>query len=191
MKFLRFNYQLLWGQKDQKTYIHFPQILTETELLPYIIKNEHRYLQYRDLHLFNTTYFEQINLDHNFITEFSETSDNRPYTTSNVSPETTPEEQTSNVLPQHTRQNTIQSEQEDLVNFFQNQEPHQLNPLYPQLSQASDIQQLNPSETATIQTASEFSEETVQTVQNTQSLTVTNDSNLIQVPTHIILPGPK
>ena len=75
-----------------------------------------------------------------------------------------------------------------LSTFFQNQEPHQLNPLYPQLPQASDIQQLNFSETATIQNASEFSEETVQTVQNTQSLTITNDSNLIQVPTHHITP---
>ena len=82
-------------------------------------------------------------LDHNFITEYSETSYNRPYNTSNISPETTPEEQTSNVVPQYTRQNTVQSEQEDLVNVFQNQEPHQLNPLYPQLPQASDIQQLN------------------------------------------------
>ena len=45
---------------------------------------------------------------------------------------------------------------------------------------------MNPSETATIQNASEFSEETVQTVQNTQRLTITNDSNLIQVPTHNI-----
>ena len=40
------------------------------------------------------------------------------------------------------------------------------------------MQQLNPSETTTIQNASEFSEETVQTVQKTQSLTITNDSNL-------------
>ena len=45
---------------------------------------------------------------------------------------------------------------------------------------------MNPSETATIQNASEFSEETVQPVQNTQSLTITNDSNLIRVPTHNI-----
>ena len=45
---------------------------------------------------------------------------------------------------------------------------------------------MNPSETATIQNASEISEETVQTVQNTQSLTITNDSNHIQVPTHNI-----
>ena len=73
-----------------------------------------------------------------------------------------------------------------LLTFFQNPEPHQLNPLYPQIPQASDMQQLNPSETATIQNASEFSEETVQPVQNTQSLTITNDSNLIHVPTHNI-----
>ena len=75
-----------------------------------------------------------------------------------------------------------------LLIFLQNQEPHQLNPLYPQLPQASDIQQLNPSETATIQNTSEFSKETVQTVQNTQSLTITNDSNRIQVPIHKITP---
>ena len=34
--------------------------------------------------------------------------------------------------------------------------------------------------------ASELFEETIRTVQNTQSLTITNDSNLIQVPTHNI-----
>ena len=164
-------------------------MLTQTELLPYFIKNEHRHLQYRDPTSFNTNYFEQIILDHIFITDYSETSDNRPYITSNTSPETTPEapeEQTSNVVPQYIRQHSVQSQQEDLANLFQNPEPHQLNPLYPQLPQASDIQQLNPSETATIQNASEFSEETVQTVQNTSSLTITNDSNLIQVPTHYI-----
>ena len=186
LKFFRFNYQLLWEQQDQQAYIHFPQILTQIELLPYIIKNENRHLQYRDPTSFNTTYFERINLDHKFITDYSETSDNRPYITSNISPETTSEEQTSIVVPQYTRQHSVQSEQEDLANFFQNQEPYQLNSLYTQLPQASDIQQLIPSETATIQNASDFSEETVPTVQNTQSLTITNDSNLIQVPTHII-----
>ena len=188
LKFFRFNYQLLWEQQDQQAYIRFPQILTETDLLPYIIKNEYRQLQYRDPTSFKTTYFEQINLDHNFITEYSETSDNRPYITSNISPEPTPEEQNFSVLPHYIRQNTVQSGQDDLVDFFQNQEPHQLNSLYPQLPQASDVQQLNPSETATIQNASEFSEETVQTVQYTQSLPITNDSNFIQVPTHNITP---
>ena len=144
LKFFRFNYQLLWEQQDQQAYIPFPQILTQIELLPYIINNEHRHLQYRDPTSFNTTYFEQINLDHNLTTDYFETSDNRPYITSNISPGITPEEQTYNLVPHHTRQHSVQSEQEDLDNFFQNQEPHQLNPLYPQLPQASDIQQLNP-----------------------------------------------
>ena len=58
MKFFSINYQLLWEQQDQQAYIHFPQTLTRTELLPYIIKNEHRHLQYRDLTSFNTTCFD-------------------------------------------------------------------------------------------------------------------------------------
>ena len=86
-------------------------------------------------------------------------------------------------MPQYTRQHSVQSEQEDFANLFQNPESHQVNPLYPQVPQVSVIQQLNPSETATIQNASEFFEETVQ---NRQSLTITNDSNIIQIPTHKI-----
>ena len=34
LKFFRFNYQMLWEQQDQQAYIHFPQRLTQTELLP-------------------------------------------------------------------------------------------------------------------------------------------------------------
>ena len=101
MNFFRFNYQLPWEQQDQQAYINFPQALTETELLPYIIKNENKHLQYRDPTSFHTTYVKQINLDHDFITNYFETSNNRPYITSNISPETTPEEQTSNVVPQY------------------------------------------------------------------------------------------
>ena len=66
-KFFRYNYQLLWEQQDQQAYINFPQILTQTELLPYIIKNENKHLQYRDFTSFNVTHFKQINLDHNFL----------------------------------------------------------------------------------------------------------------------------
>ena len=51
------------------------------------------------------------------------------------------------------------------------------------MPQVQDIQQANPSETATIQNTSDFSEETVQ---NTRSFTITDDSNLIQIPTHNI-----
>ena len=45
----KFNYQLLWEQQDQQAYVNFPQKITETELLPFIIKYEYRHLQYRDL----------------------------------------------------------------------------------------------------------------------------------------------
>ena len=84
------------------------------------------------------TYFEQINLDNNFITEYSEKSDSRLYITSNISPETTPEEQNFYVLPHYIRQNTVQSGQDDLVNLFQTRDPHQINPLYPQLKKLED-----------------------------------------------------
>ena len=170
LKFFRFNNQLL---------THFPQILTHTELLPYIINNENKHLQYRDLTSFNVTHFEQINLDHNFLVEHSETSDNRPFITS----DTSPEEQTSNVELLYTRQHSEQSEQEDSATLFQNPDLHQEQSLYPPVSQAFDIQQTNPSETATIQNTSELSEDTVP---NTQSFTITDDSNLIQIPTHNI-----
>ena len=181
LKIFRYNYQLLWEPKDQQAYINFTQILTPTELLPYIIKNEHKHLQYRDLTSFNIAYFEQINLDHNFLVEHSETSDNRPFTTSDTSPETTPEEQTSNVELSYTRQHSEQLEQEDSTTAFQNPEPHQEHPLYPPLPQISDIQQTNPSGTATIQNTSELSEETVH---HTQSFTITDDSSHIRIPTH-------
>ena len=166
------------GTTRSKAYIHFPQIRTQTELLPYIIKNEHKLVQYRDLTSFNTTYFEQINLDHTFFVEQFETSDIRPFVTPNISLESTSEEQTSNVELLYTRQHSVQSEQEELDNLFQNPEPHSL---YPQLPQIPDLQQTNPSETAIIQNVSEISEETTQ---KTQSFTITNDSNLIQIPTH-------
>ena len=183
LKFFRFSYQLLWEQQDEQAYINFPQILTQTELLLYFIKNENKHLHYRDLTSFNVTHFEQINLDHNFLVEHSETSDSRPFTTFDTSPETTPEEQTSSVELLYTRQHSEQSEEEDFTTLFQNPEPHQEHPLYPPLPQNSDIQQANASETATIQNTSEFSEETVQ---NTRRFTIPDDSNLIRIPTHNI-----
>ena len=163
-------------------------MLTHKELLPYIIKNENKHLHYRDLTSLNVTHFEQINLDHNFVLEHSETSDNSPFTTPDTSHETIPEEQTSSVEPSYTRQQSEQSEQESqeqeaLVNLFQNPDPPQEQPSYPPLSQISDMQQPNPSETNTIHNTSEFSEETVQ---NTRSFTITDDSNLIIIPTHSI-----
>ena len=115
--------------------------------------------------------------------EHSETSDNRPFITSDTSHETTSEEQTSNVEPLYSRQQSEQSEQESLANLFQNSDPPQEQPLYPPHSQISDIQQPNTSETTTIHDTTELSEDTVQ---NTRSFTITDDSNIIISPTHNI-----
>ena len=191
LKFLRFNYQLLWEQKDQQAYVNFPKILTHIELLPYIIDNENKHLHYRDLTSLNVTHFEQINLDHNFVLEYSETSDNRPYFTSDTSHQTTLQTQTSNVEPPYIRQQSQQSEQSEkasptqrtLVHLFQNPDSPQEQSSQPPQSQVSDTRQPNPSETNTIHNTSEFSDETVQ---NPQSFTLTADSNLITIPTHNI-----
>ena len=94
--------------------------------------------------------------------------------------------QTSNIVPPYVIEYSIQQESEEFVNLFQDQQHHQLNPLYPQLPQTSDTPQLNPSETATVQNASKLSEESEPIVQNTQSITITNESNLVQFPTHHI-----
>ena len=74
LKFLRFNYQLIWEQQDESACINFPQELTETELSPFIISNTIRHARYRDLSSFNKNHFELINFDHSFPVEHSEIS---------------------------------------------------------------------------------------------------------------------
>ena len=50
LKFFRYNYQLLWEQHDRNAYIYFPQVLRETECLPYIINKRHKHLNYITIH---------------------------------------------------------------------------------------------------------------------------------------------
>ena len=38
LKYFRINHQLLWEQKDQTAFVILPHVLTETELLPFIIE---------------------------------------------------------------------------------------------------------------------------------------------------------
>ena len=72
--FLLKYFQLIWEQQDQSAYINFPQVLKETELQAFIIKNTNKH----DLS-FNITYVELSNYDYdnNFFIEHSETSDKR------------------------------------------------------------------------------------------------------------------
>ena len=71
------------------------------------------------------------------------------------------------------------------MNPFQTEEPQQVNILPDQQQENTTILQNVPdsSETVTKENASEFSKETVH---NTQSFTITNDSNVIQITVHNI-----
>ena len=120
LKFFRFNYQLIWEQLDQNAYINFPQVLTETELLPLIIRNPNKHVQYRDPTSFDITFFELINFDNNFITEPSETSDHRPYTNPNLISEPSPDEHNPHMLQHDPEHNILQPNQDDTKELFQN-----------------------------------------------------------------------
>ena len=80
LKFFRLTYQFLWEQKDQNAYIHFPQVLTETELLPFLIRNDFKHPYYKDLTTIPTSHLDSIELNSDFLLEQFETSDSRPYT---------------------------------------------------------------------------------------------------------------
>ena len=84
LKLFRFNYQHLWEEQDQPASKNFPQALTHTELLPFIIQDGSKHLLYKDLTQLHMPYFEIISYDHTFYVEHSETSDSRPYVSSEI-----------------------------------------------------------------------------------------------------------
>ena len=97
-------HKLLWEQQDQNAYNNFPQVLSETELLPFIISNRTKHVHYRDLTSFNTNHLELINFDYHLIVEPSETSHKRRETTSKIISETSFEEYNVNILRHDTGQ---------------------------------------------------------------------------------------
>ena len=78
-----------------------------------MIDNRNKQVHYRDLTSFNMKYFELINFDNNFILERSETSDSRPYTTSNLISETSFDDDIPNILHHDTGQNILNFNQDD------------------------------------------------------------------------------
>ena len=127
MKFFRFNYQLIWEQQDQNAYISFPHVLTEPELLPFIISDRNKHVHYRDLTSINNNFFELINFDNNFILEHSETSDSRPYMTSNIISAPSLDEYNRNLLRQDTGLNILHFNQDGTTELFQNPESQRFN----------------------------------------------------------------
>ena len=179
LKFFRFNYQLLWEQQDQNAYIHFPQVLTEIELLPYVINEANKHLHYRHHTSFNRSYRELINLDNQFLLENSEVSDNRTYTSTNITPETFCEKFDFSNLQQYSQQDTFYSD--DNIEQFQNQEEQ--FPTLQNIQQDVNLTQYIPnhSEKAPKQKISQPSDITTK---NPQSITITNDLNTLQIPIH-------
>ena len=107
--------------------------------------------------------------------EHSETSDSRPYTTSNIISETSFEGYDQNIL---------QSNQDDNTEIFQNPEPQQSNTLPDQQQSITALQKLpDICDTATIQAVSDLSDVTINVP---QSFTITSDSNVLQIPIHNI-----
>ena len=149
LKFLRYNYQLLWEQQDQNSYIIFPRVLTGVELLPFIITNRNKHSLYRDPTSYSTHYFELITFDSNFIIEKSETSDNRLYTTSNIFSETSFEEYDQDVS---------QTNRENNTQIIRNQVPQQPNLAQNQQQDINSIHNLPD----TVQNVSELSDTTTQ-----------------------------
>ena len=171
LKFFQFDFQLIWEQQDQKAYINFPQVLPETELLSFIIKNPKKLVYYRDPLSFKITYFELINYDNNFFKEHSETSDNCPYTSPNFTSELLPDEHNPHSVQLDSGTRILHTNQDDTTEIYPNQETIHFTNMP------------DPSETDTIQNVSELSEETTN---NPQSITITDDSNIIQIPVHNI-----
>ena len=151
--FIRFNHQLLLEQQDQNAHINFPQVLTETELLPFIISIQHKHLHYKHLTSFIAHSYELIKPDDNFIVEHSETSDNRPYTTSNINSEISFDEYDQNILQHDTNQKNLQPNPDDNTGTFQSQQPpRQENKTLDQQQDITLLQKLpDSSDTVTIQ----------------------------------------
>ena len=149
LKFLRFNYQLLWEQQDHDAYINFPEVLTEVERLPFIISTKNKHLRYGDLTSCSTHYFQLITLDDQFTKENSETSDNRPFTTANIISETLFEVYDHDISQLNPYNNT---------QAFYNQEPQQLDILPDKQPDTTTLRNLpDSSDTLTVQIISELS----------------------------------
>ena len=59
--------------------IHFPQVLTETEFLPFLIRNDFKHPYYKNFTTLHTSHLDFIELNPDFLLEQSETSDSRPF----------------------------------------------------------------------------------------------------------------
>ena len=165
LKFFSFNYQLLWEQKDQNAYVNFPQVLTDTELLPFIIQNDFKHPFYKNFTTFLISNIDSIILNSDYIIEQLETSDNRPYM--NL---------LQKITKDHEKVLSETSANRPNINLFQDN-----------ITDDEPVFQRQPT---TPQQPSQVTHGTAESVQdiltNQPNTSITTDSNDIQIPTRNI-----
>ena len=161
LKFFRFNYQLLWEQKDQNAYVNFRQVLTDTELLPFIIRNDFQH----PFHNIPISKIDSIILNSDFLIEQSETFDNRPNMNS-----------LQNTTNDHENVLSETSANRPNINLFQDNN--------------TDDEPVIQRQPTTPQQPSQLKHDTAESVQdiltNPPNTSITTDSNAIQIPTRNI-----
>ena len=165
LKSFRFNYQLIWEPKGQNAYVNFPQVLTDTELLPFIIRNDFKHPFDKNFTTFPISNIDSIILNSDFLIKQSETSDNRPYM--NLLQNTTNDHE--NVLSET-------SAKRPNINLFQDT--------------TTDDEPVIQRQPTTPQQASQLTHDTAESVQvsltNPPHTSITTDSIAIQIPTRNI-----
>ena len=164
LNFFRFNYQLLWEQKDQNAYINFPQVLNDTELSPFIIRQDFKHPSYKNFTTFPISHIDSI-IYSDFLIEQSETSDIRPYM----------------ILRQNTTDNHENVSSETPANRLNKILFH---------DKTTDNEPVIQRQPTTLQQPSQVTHNTVGSVQDTltnpSNTSITTDSNAIQIPTRNI-----
>ena len=166
-------------QQDQSAFTSFPQTFNKVDLLPFIIRDDFKHQRYfNPLHL-SIPYFEIIAFDNNFIVEQSETSDNRPYTTTSTTEINTASYNTNIQIqdPNELLYDTSESQVQDTQQSPQRTPPttHQPpNAQFEKMSLQSDENHNNDNDQDQLQLPNP--------TLDTQSIDLTVDSNISMVP---------
>ena len=86
-KFFRFNYELLWSERDQTAFNAFPNFFTEQECLPFLIKEQNKHKYYVNPTHIPNLFLDLLQFDPLCITEDQIENDNRQNHKSQLKPQ--------------------------------------------------------------------------------------------------------
>ena len=192
LKFFRFNYQLLWEQKDQNAYINFPQVLTETELLPFIIRYDFKHPLYIDFATFPVQHFQNITLNQDFIAYQLEISVNRPYVlnANPLIPDTNTIQHTINNQETNPQYPSSLISQDSLQTIHNPQNTLQDNTMNNPNESLINDENLTNDQTETSQTGQDTTESLQNTIVTQPTNYISASSSQLQIPIHNIAENP-